>query len=117
MSYTSTNLADATLRGLAIVDGAETPDTADRTYVADVYRQLWEELASHGTELVYWPYDDIPPAVFLIMRDMLMLEVGPAYGRVLAPAEKDVQRQIIERRLRKHTQMQSAAKPMSVEYF
>ena len=117
MSYTTTNLADAALRALAVVDGVETPDTADRTYAIEVYQQLWEELASHGTELVYWPYDDIPAAVFLTTRDLLVLEIGPAFGRTLAPAEKEVQRTIIERKLRKHVQMQSAAKPVTVEYF
>jgi hypothetical protein len=118
MAYTSTQLADAVLQALAVVDGAETPDSTDRTYVTGVYTQLWEELASHGNELVYWgSADNIPSPVFLIIKDLLTLEVGPAFGRALSPMEKQQQRQVIERRLRRHTQMQSSNLPVKADYF
>tara|TARA_R110000822_G_scaffold62916_2_gene154839 strand:+ start:1385 stop:1738 length:354 start_codon:yes stop_codon:yes gene_type:complete len=117
MSYTTTQLADAVLRSLAVVDATETPETDHRTYVTDTYTQLWEELASHGTELIYWPYAEIPAPVFLILKDMLVLEVGPAFGRTIAPAEKDAQRSMIEKRLRKHTQVQASKLPTQAVYF
>lgn len=117
MSYTTTQLADAVLRALSVVDATETPETDHRTYVTDTYLQLWEQMAAHGTELVYWPYADIPAPVFLTLRDLLVLEVGPAFGRPISPAEKEQQRAIVERQLRKHVQVQSSKLPTQVFYF
>lgn len=117
MSYTTTQLADATLRFLSVIDANEDPDTADRTHCTDTYAALWEELAAHGNELMYWPYDEIPAPVFLIMRDLLALEVQGAFGMPLSPAEKDQQRRFIEIRLRKHVQMQSSTRPVAATYF
>ena len=106
----------------AVVDGVETPDTADRTYVTGRYSMLWHELASHGTELVYWgtgdaSADEIPNAVMGIITDMLMLECGPAFGRAISPVEKRQQRKGIEKDLRRHTQMQSSKAPVRADYF
>lgn len=117
MSYTTTQLADAVLREMAVVDASETPDTADRTYVTDTYTALWEELASHGTELAYWSPTVIPNAVFLVLRDLLVLECQGAFGRPLPPAEKDARRAVIERRLRKHVQVQRSGRPVQADYF
>ena len=117
MSYTKTQLADAVLKELGVADASETPDAADRTLVTDTYAAWWEEMASHGTELVYWPAADIPAPVFLIIRDMLVLECSGAFGQRIAPADKEGQKAVIERRLRKHTQMQSAKQPVQVTYF
>lgn len=117
MAYTTTQLATAVLKHLAIADASETPDTADLTYCTDTYAQMWEELASHGTELAYWAYDDIPAPVFLILRDLLALEVMGAFGKPIGPAEKDAQKNAVMMRLRKHTQMQSANRPVTATYF
>lgn len=117
MAYTTTQLADAVLRELGVADASETPDTADRTYVTDSYAAWWEEMASHGTELVYWPASEIPAPVFLIVRDMMMLECAGAFGQRLDPADKESRKMVIERRLRKHTSMQSAGKNVTSYYF
>jgi hypothetical protein len=117
MSYTTTQLADAVLKHLAVADASETPDTADRTHVTDVYAQVWEELAAHGLELVYWPADEIPQPVFLTMRDLVALEVQGAFGRPISPAEKEQQREVILRKLRRHVSMQSANKQTRAVYF
>ena len=117
MAYTTTELADAVLREMAVVDASETPDTADRTYVTDTYTALWEELAAPGMELAYWPPADIPNQVFLIVRDLMVLECQGAFGRPLPPAEKDARRAVIERRLRRHVQVQRSGSPVQADYF
>lgn len=117
MSYTTTQLADAVLRELAVADASETPDTADRTLVTDTYAAWWEENAAHGNELVYWPAAEIPPPVFLIVRDMMVLECMGAFGRPMSPADKQAQKDVIERRLRRHVQMKSSGNPVQATYF
>jgi hypothetical protein len=122
VAYTTTQLADAVLQALAVVDGAETPDTTDRTYVTGRYAMLWHDLASHGNELVYWgtgdsSADEIPNPVMGILVDMLTLECGPAFGRGISPVEKMQQRTALERRLRRHVQVQSAGTPVRADYY
>ena len=117
MSYTTTQLATAVLRELGVADASETPDTADITYVQDKYAAWWEEKSSHGTELVYWPADDIPNPVFLILQDLLVLECAGAFGQRLDPADKESRAMVIERRLRKHVQQQSSKLPVQATYF
>lgn len=117
MSYTTTQLADEVLRSLGVVDAADTPDAVDRTYVTNRYTALWEELASHGNELVYWSQSSIPNAVFNILVDMLVLECAAAFGKPMAPAEKSAQRQLVEKRLRRHTSVQSSGLPVRAVYY
>ena len=117
MSKTVTQLATAVLRELGVVDAAETPDSEDLTYVEGVYRDKWEELSAHGTELTYWPYDTIPNPVFLVLRDLVMLEVMGAYGTPLPPGEKEAREVIILKKLRRHTSVQSSGRPAEADYF
>lgn len=117
MSKTPTQLATAVLRELGAVDAAETPDTEDLTYVEGVYRDKWEELSAHGTELTYWAYDSIPNPVFLVLRDLVMLEVMGAFGTPLPPGEKEGRETIILKKLRRHTSVQSSGRPTEADYF
>lgn len=117
MSYTLANLAESVLRSLAVIDANETPDSADETYISDVWSAKWEELSAHGNELTYFPYNDIPNPVFLTIRDLVALEVQGAYGRPIAPADKEQQETIILRRLRRHTQVQRSGNSVKADYF
>lgn len=117
MSYTVSNLAAAVLRHLNAIDATESVDSADETYITDVWSAKWEELSGHGMELTYFPYDDIPNPVFLIIRDLVALEVQGAYGQPIAPAEKEAQEQVILRRLRRHVQVQGTANSARANYF
>ena len=117
MSYTTTQLADAVLRELSVADASETPDTADHTYVTDTYDALWEELAGHGMELVYWPASEIPNPIFLIIRDLLTLECRGAFGQPIDPADKEQRRVVILRRLRRHVQTQESGKSVKATYY
>lgn len=117
MSYTVADLAQAVLRHLSVIDANETVDSADESYISDVWAAKWEELSAHGNELTYFAYDDIPNPVFLIVRDLVALEVQSAYGKPVAPADKEAQETIILRRLRRHTQVQRSGNSVKATYY
>lgn len=103
MSKTTTELADAVLRELGVVDAEETPDSVDRTYVTDRYADKYDELAAPGRELVYWPEAEIPNAVFLALRNLMMMEVQGAFGEPIDPAEKEAREAMLLRPFHRHT--------------
>ena len=117
MSYTTSELAAAVLRHLSVIDASETADSADESYITDIWSAKWEELSSHGTELTYFPHDDIPNPVFLIIRDLVALEVQGNFGQPIDAATKEQLETVILRRLRKHVQVQRSNKPVRAEYF
>lgn len=103
MSKTSTQLADAVLRELGVVDAEETPDTVDRTYVSGVYTDKHAELSAPGRELAYWPVATIPDGVFIPLRNLIMLEVQGAYGEPVDPVEKEAREAVLLRAFHRHT--------------
>lgn len=117
MSYTVSQLATAVLRHLSVIDANETADSADETYISDVWSAKWEELSAHGLELTYFSYDEIPNPMFLTVRDLVALEVQGTFGQPIAPAEKEAQEQIILRRLRRHVQVQGSQNSAKANYF
>lgn len=117
MTKTTTELADAVLQDLAIAAVGETPDTEHRTYVTDAYASWWEEMNAHGRELVYWPQAEIPLPVFHIVRDMVALEVGNAFGKTIPPEAREQRRDMIMKRLYRHTSMQSSGLDVSAVYY
>jgi hypothetical protein len=111
MSYTTTQLADAVLRELGVVDAEETPDSVDRTYVTDRYAEKYAELSAPGLELTYWAASSIPDAVFLTLRDLMMNEVRGAFGEPMDPAEKEARQAVLLRPLRRHTSVEKSGLP------
>ena len=117
MSYTTGQLATAVLQHLAVLDATETIDTTDQDYITDIWAAKWEEITSHGAELTYFSYDDIPNPVFLIVRDLVANEVRGAFGMPISAADKEAEETVILRRLRRHTQTQASNKNVRVDYF
>jgi hypothetical protein len=117
MTKTTTELADAVLRELGVVDAEETPDTTDRTYVTDAYALKYAELAAPGGESTYWPAAAIPDAVFITLRDLLMNEVCGAFGDPVTPETKRQREQIILAQLKRHTSRSASNTKIPVEYF
>lgn len=117
MSYTTSQLATAVLRHLSVIDAAESADSTDESYITDVWSAKWEELSSHGAELTYFPHDDIPNPVFLIIRDLVALEVQGNFGQPIDAATKEQLEQVILRRLRRHVQVQGSRKPVRAVYY
>ncbi len=117
MTKTTTELADAVLKDLAVADASETPDTEDRTICTDAYESVWEELNAHGRELIYWPLSEIPRPVFFIMRDLVRLEVQGTFGKPIPLGERDVLRERILMRLYRHTEEAPSGLPVQADYY
>lgn len=116
---TTTNLADAVLRELGVVDAEETPDSVDRTYVTDRYSEKYAYLAGPGMELAYWSESSIPDEIFLTLRDLMVNEVRGAFGDPVDPNEKEAREAALLRPLRRHTMVESSGIPAqaSSDYF
>ena len=117
MSYSTSQLATAVLQHLGVLDATETIATVDQTYITDVWGAKWEEISSHGNELTYFSYDDIPNPVFLTVRDLVANEVRGAFGMPISAAEKEQEEQIIMRRLKRHLSVQATGLPGTAVYF
>lgn len=117
MSKTTTELADAVLQDMAVANVRDTPDAEDRNYVIAAYETVWEELAGHGREVVFWTQNEIPLPVFYMMRDLVRLEVQGAYGKPIEPEARDARREMILKRLYRHTQTQSSGLPTRATYY
>lgn len=117
MTKTTTELADAVLYDLAVADRNETPDTTDRTQCTDAYASIWEELNAHGRNLVYWPQAEIPLPVFHIMRDLVRIEVQGHFGMPLPIQEREALRELVLRRLYRHTHQASSKLPTRINAY
>ena len=116
-TYTTSNLATAVLREMAVIAADESPSSDDSTYVTDVYAAKYAELSAHGLELTYWASDAIPAAVFLTLRDLMITEVCGAFGLPMSPEDKDQRQTVILKRLRRHTATQKSGNVIMGEYF
>lgn len=117
MSYTTSQLATAVMQHLGALDAGSTIASTDETYIADVWAAKWEEISGHGAELTYFPYSEIPNAVFLTVRDLVANEVRGAFGLPISAAEKEAEETIILRRLRRHLGAQASGLPGVADYF
>ena len=117
MTKTVDELSTAILRHLTVLDATETASAEDLALVGDSYRSKWSELAEHGQEVAYWPRDAIPEPVFLILRDLVALDVQAAFGQPINAADKEASETIIMRRLRRHVGVQGSGLPTKAIYY
>lgn len=117
MSYAPADLAKAVLRQMAVIDATEDPDDVDSTFVIEVYDQKYAELQAPGLELVYWKQDEIPEAIFLTLRDLVVNECSGAFGEPTPPETKDARETIILKRLRRHVSRPATGVPNRAQYF
>lgn len=117
MAYEPADLAEAILREMAVIDATEDPDEVDATFVLGVYAQKYAELQAPGLELVYWKQDEIPEAIFLTLRDLVINECSGAFGEPTPPETKDARETIILKRLRRHVARSSSGVPNRAQYF
>jgi hypothetical protein len=117
MSFTVAQLADAVLKKLGAIASGETAATADVTLVTDAYAAKWEELAAPGQELIFWSQADIPNYVFLIMRDLVALQVCDAFGQPMSEEDRQAREDIILHRLRRIVAVDTSEMPVQADYF
>lgn len=116
-NYETSDLAEHVLRQLCVIDATEPPDEVDEAFVIDVYAQKYAELQAPGLELVYWPRDSIPSAIFLTIRDLVINECSGAFGQPTPPETKDARETIILKRLRRHVARDKSGTPNRAEFF
>lgn len=114
---TKAELAEAVLRHLTIIDATEDPDSDDEALVIAAYEDKFAEIRAHGVNLTYWKRDSIPSEVFLILRDLIALEVMPAFGQQMGAADKEAAEQIVLKRLRRHVSVQSSGRQTEADYY
>lgn len=120
MAYTVNDLVVHVLRALRVIDPTEVIGDVEAghvTHVTAIYNAKWEEMSSHGRDETYWPRDSIPNPVFLIVRDLVALECQAEFGMPIPIETKDARENLILKRLRTHTQIQSSGRPTEAEYF
>lgn len=116
---TVSDLAAEVLTYMCVIDPTETADSVDTNTVVSAYQNKWAELAAPAgdRELIYWPRDQIPSAVYLILRDLIINEVKGAFGEPMEPQEKDANEIVILKRLRKHVSAPQSGDATRSEYF
>src|SRR5689334_759919 len=86
---TEEELAAEVLEEMGIIGTGEDPSgTDDETKVINAYRIKFAELAAPPHECVYWARDEIPEAIFNVLRDLVINEVQGGFGNPLSPADK-----------------------------
>lgn len=116
MARTRQELAESVLRDMAVLDASETPSADDATLVKAAYDDKYEEWQDES--LVYWLLDEIPNAVFLPIRDLIVNEVKGAFGQPAAtPAEKMAVEEALKSRLRRHVARSGTGLRTEAEYF
>lgn len=119
MTTTPEDLAQDVLEECCIVDAEETAEDSDITKVANAYRKKYAELAAPNgaRELIYWPREAIPEAVYLIVRDLTINEIAMAYGDPMDPSTKAQNELVIMKRLRLHVSKAQTGTTTRGEYF
>ena len=116
MSRTRSELATSVLRDMGVLDASETPSADDATLVKAAYDDKYEEWQDEN--LVYWQLDEIPNAVFLPIRDLIVNEVKGAFGQPTpSVAEKMAQEEALKMRLRRHVARSATGHRIKAEYF
>lgn len=114
MSRTKTELATEVLRRMGVLDALATPAAADANYIMRVYDYKLAEWRDRRA--VYWPNTsdtaaEIPPVVFGPLRDLLVSEVGPAFG---FPAGNE---DMLLKPLYRHAMREPSGLPTKVDQF
>lgn len=113
---TQSDLADAVMRDLGLLDAHETASAEDRAFIVGRYQNILEEI--RDDELVTWDADAIPYDVFEGMVGLMRIIVGPGYG-IPGLVGEDLNQLLdgAKRRLRKRSMKRSSGQPTEVEYF
>ena len=115
---TKAQLAQAVLEEMVVIDPTETADSEDTDKVISAYELKWSDLAHerNAQALVWWPRDDIPDDIFLLLRDLIINEVARTFGEPMDPITKLSNEEAILRRLRKKIGRHATGEATQAEY-
>lgn len=112
---TGSQLAVAVMRKGGWVSADESPSAADVSYIKAEYET---KLAYWlGLDLVYWVANEIPEAVFPILVDLMLNEVGATFGVAQSLADKTQAEEVLLRPLRRHVSKRASGVPTKATYY
>jgi hypothetical protein len=119
-AFTKAELVLAALQSMSVVGADGSVSADDDAYVSRLYDAKHAEWADRN--LVYWPntgrsVEEIPPAVFAAVRDLVINEAEPAYGKSKSVAERSQTEEFLLKRLRRHTRRDPSGLPTRVNTY
>lgn len=117
MPRNETELATKVLDYLGVIGAGQSAEAADVAIVIEAYQSKYAELEGNGLEQVYWERDAIPDAIYLILRDLIALEVRGDFGQPISALEREAEETVILKRLRRHNGRAATGLPVVAEYF
>ena len=115
MARTRQELAVAVMQHGGWLSAEQTPSAEDAALIKAAYDDKLEYLTDEG--LVYWSADEIPNAVFTIVRDLMINEVGAAFGEAQPLEQKQDREDYIVKKLRRHMARNPSGARTAAEYF
>jgi hypothetical protein len=115
MARTRSELVIAVLREMGVLDASEEPGAEDSTHVKGVYDDKLEHWIDE--EIAYWSADEIPNAVFIAVRDIMINEVSGSFGQPVPLETKQAREIALTTRLRRHAARHRTGLPIPAEYF
>lgn len=116
MPRNETELATKVLDQLGVIGAGQSAEAADVAIVIEAYQSKYAELEGNGLELVYWEREVIPDAIYLILRDLIALEVRGDFGQPVSAMEREAEETAILKRLRRHNGRPATGLPVVAEY-
>lgn len=120
-THTKNELRDAVLEDLRVKDAFSTPSDADNQLVLDAIAQVLEYLEMES--LIAFDTtqsattSNIPANIFRALAGLVRLEVGPKFGQVLSPTEREAEELNFMRKLRRVIYAEVDDTPVKAVYF
>ncbi len=115
MARTRSELVTSVLREMGVLDASEEPSAEDATHIKAVYDDKLEHWIDE--DVAYWSSDEIPNAVFIAVRDIMINEIGGAFGQPVPPETKQQREIMLENRLRRHAARHRSGVAIAADYF
>jgi hypothetical protein len=115
MARTRSELVISVLREMSVIDASEEPSAEDADHIKDVYDDKLEHWIDE--EIAYWSSDEIPNALFIAIRDIMINEVSGAFGQPVPLETKQAREIALTSWLRRHTARHRSGVPIAADYF
>ena len=115
MARTRSELVISVLREMGVLDASEEASAEDASHVKDVYDDKLEHWIDE--EIAYWTSDEIPNALFIAIRDIMINEVSGTFGQPVPLETKQAREIALTSWLRRHAARHRTGLPVAAEYF